>query len=1142
MLRKLYSLLLLLAIALPLWTNAQECGFVYVTPTGASSGSAGTRANPANFTYGLTLLGGSNNIMRIAAGDYTISSTVSIPSNVTLEGGFNATTWIKSNANVSNIRRTSANILSNPNRLIALSLINVSNVNLLDLRITVDDAVGDGVSTYGIYVNGCTNYVISRCVIDQGRGSNGSPGIAGAGGQPGADGGVGEPGEDEGNCCRNPGPGGSGSFPGSNAGGTGGFGAVRGGFNIDTQNVLGQTLYYACCDYSNDGPPGQPGAGQGGGAGGTGGQKLCNTTYAQTNCLADLPNWGGQGGDGANGLTGLDGPDGIAQHTGGYYVPGTGATGQAGLTHGAGGGGGGGGGAKGCEPAVLNPLNGDTVYYTSGSGGAGGGGGEGGQLAQGGTGGKGGGGSFGIYITNNGINGLVQDCLYLTAQGGQGGQGGNGGIGGLGGAGGSGGFLGNNGPTNSCNTGRGGNGGDGGQGGNGGNGGNGSTGISVGLFQDPAGPFVLNPNNYNQFAPTVSVTYSGCTKSDIIVNTNATGLVNWLFGFNANPPLSSEPTDTIRYTGTGLRSITLIVDGVPYNFANFVNIDESFTQPAITASATTICVGSSVNFGTTASMQSYSWTFPGGSPSTSTAQNPGAVTFNTPGVYKVRLQATNCCGISDTSVTINVLNSVQVNLPNDTALCFTDPLPVINAGNPGASYTWTLNGAPTGGNTQQLQTSAAGTYNVTVSYGTGCTGTDSYTLTINTSLPVSLGTDTTAVCIGAPLPIINAGIPNSNYQWTLNGNPIGTNTQTLQTTLPGEYEVTVTSATGCFGSDNTLLFISDPEINLGLDIGVCANDQFPILDAGNPGSTYIWTLNNAPFGGNTQTIQTNAGGEYEVNIINQFGCAASDSFNLTVNPTLTASITCPPSVTQGQTVNLTDGTTPTPQTWTWNFGDNSPIDNNQNVSHTYTEVGIRPVFMIASNGLCSDTAYCLIDVLYDCASFGLSASFTQSADTVDLDGFGYAEFTDTSTPDATGWLWNFGDGETSTLQNPVHLYLTPGTYTVTLTVTNYNCTSTITGTVIVIDSETDIIELADNSIIKLYPNPANDVLTIELPKLNGKVMIELYDNTGRVVANTLITNTITQLEVSNLSPGMYMFRYIDVDKGTAKAGKVLIKH
>lgn len=55
-------------------------------------------------------------------------------------------------------------------------------------------------------------------------------------------------------------------------------------------------------------------------------------------------------------------------------------------------------------------------------------------------------------------------------------------------------------------------------------------------------------------------------------------------------------------------------------------------------------------------------------------------------------------------------------------------------------------------------------------------------------------------------------------------------------------------------------------------------------------------------------------------------------------------------------------------------------------------------------------------------------------------------FTDTSTGGPAAWLWDFGDGETETVQNPVHAYTVPGTYPVTLTV---NGTSTATGSIVV---------------------------------------------------------------------------------------------
>jgi len=53
-------------------------------------------------------------------------------------------------------------------------------------------------------------------------------------------------------------------------------------------------------------------------------------------------------------------------------------------------------------------------------------------------------------------------------------------------------------------------------------------------------------------------------------------------------------------------------------------------------------------------------------------------------------------------------------------------------------------------------------------------------------------------------------------------------------------------------------------------------------------------------------------------------------------------------------------------------------------------------------------------------------------------------FTDLSTNTPTSWLWNFGDGGTSTVQNPTHIYITAGTYTVSLTASNYYGSNTAT--------------------------------------------------------------------------------------------------
>ena len=65
-----------------------------------------------------------------------------------------------------------------------------------------------------------------------------------------------------------------------------------------------------------------------------------------------------------------------------------------------------------------------------------------------------------------------------------------------------------------------------------------------------------------------------------------------------------------------------------------------------------------------------------------------------------------------------------------------------------------------------------------------------------------------------------------------------------------------------------------------------------------------------------------------------------------------------------------------------------------------------------------------------------SADVTSGGATLDV------TFSDLSAPSAAGWSWDFGDSGTSSVQNPVHPYTTPGTYTVSLTATNASGTHT----------------------------------------------------------------------------------------------------
>jgi PKD repeat protein len=131
-------------------------------------------------------------------------------------------------------------------------------------------------------------------------------------------------------------------------------------------------------------------------------------------------------------------------------------------------------------------------------------------------------------------------------------------------------------------------------------------------------------------------------------------------------------------------------------------------------------------------------------------------------------------------------------------------------------------------------------------------------------------------------------------------------------------------------------------------------------------------------------------------------------------------------------------------------------------------------------------------------------------------------FTDLSANSPDTWSWNFGDGVTSTEQNPEHEYATAGDYEVCLTVTNEGGSNTTCETIAL---QVGISSLNEIQFV-IYPNPANELVTIEFKNTFLTTAIELFDITGRkmpVSVETLSTDKI-QLDVTNISSGNYILK------------------
>lgn len=128
---------------------------------------------------------------------------------------------------------------------------------------------------------------------------------------------------------------------------------------------------------------------------------------------------------------------------------------------------------------------------------------------------------------------------------------------------------------------------------------------------------------------------------------------------------------------------------------------------------------------------------------------------------------------------------------------------------------------------------------------------------------------------------------------------------------------------------------------------------------------------------------------------------------------------------------------------------------------------------------------------------------------------------------ATSYSWNFGDGGTSSLQNPTHTYTTSGVYTVKEIITSGSCSDTIT-TEVNVNGYTGIAEnTTENFSFEAFPNPTNNVLTVQYSlNMETDVQITVCDLTGRQVQQLYAgkVNGKQQLtwNTQNVAEGVYM--------------------
>ncbi len=209
---------------------------------------------------------------------------------------------------------------------------------------------------------------------------------------------------------------------------------------------------------------------------------------------------------------------------------------------------------------------------------------------------------------------------------------------------------------------------------------------------------------------------------------------------------------------------------------------------------------------------------------------------------------------------------------------------------------------------------------------------------------------------------------------------------------------------------------------------------------------YFWDFGN----GSTSTatnpvINYTAQGNYPITLVasNRFGCydTAQSAAQVYAYPQVNAINISPSQGCEPLDVNFAANTVDG-NNFVWRFGDGTPDESGAAVtSHTYTTAGTYTVTLQVGNfGTCADTIT-LVDtiVVHPIPVAGFDYTMSEEIDSA----IGLVQFINTST-NSTTYAWNFGDGDTSDLVNPSHLFPEIDRYTVTLVATSeFGCRDSV---------------------------------------------------------------------------------------------------
>ena len=557
---------------------------------------------------------------------------------------------------------------------------------------------------------------------------------------------------------------------------------------------------------------------------------------------------------------------------------------------------------------------------------------------------------------------------------------------------------------------------------------------------------------------------SGCSPLLINFTNNSLGLpdiTTWNYG-DGSSSINFNQNSTHTYT-TSTNDTTFVIQLIATNECGTDTSEYSILVHPNTVNAffntnqVSGCSPLSVDF-TNFSTNNifYNWDF--GDGNNSTLLNPSH-TFS-PGNYTVALYINNGCSYDTAYVDITAfpIQNLDFTYAPDS-ICINKPFIFTNLSTNLASSTWDFGD----GNTSILTNpshsySASGTYIVNlvgISSTNGCISQISHEVKVKSTPISNFTTSLNNGCI--PLPIsFNSSSINSDFEyWDFgDGNTSNTINPIHIYNTAGTYSIKQVSVNlnGCRDSISHLIIAHPlPISNFTItESNVCLSPLIVTTSNTSSGAiSYTWDFNNGtnPSYLNNPVATYPNSGNYSISLIseNVFHCKDTSVLDLNISPILDVSFTLKDDTICKNEVLIFNSNVNFGDSIVWDFG-NGIIKAGNPVWYVFPDPGVFDITAIAyANNGCTDTSSISEIVILPSPI----ADFLSSNVEIDGKPSGTIEFTNISQL-ATNYIWDFGDGNSSTDIDPIYKYIHNSNATVTLyAINDYGC----------IDTSTQIVEV-----------------------------------------------------------------------------------